>query len=195
MKLERLTLGQVLQLSDSTDYFTVAKFLLPKNIFKIKPLEEQTFGLIKEMQQAGEQPDKMVDFFVRLRKDEPIPELVIDGNKATTERLSREDEDIARVMALDFLNFFHQWHWITNHLRVITKRESDFLGHEPTPKEEQAGIENLYKYGAFATIDILAGGDPLRYEAIEAIDYLVIFTKLRMEKERADYQINLNRQK
>ena len=67
------------------------------------------------------------------------------------------------------------------------------LIYKPESDEEQAGIEMYNQFGYFATIDRLAGGDPLKYDEIGETEFSVIFAKLMLNK--VDTQFSKNYQK
>ena len=67
------------------------------------------------------------------------------------------------------------------------------LAYKPEPDEEQAGIEMYNQFGYFATIDRLAGGDPLKYDEIGQTEFSVIFAKLMLNS--VDTQFSKNYQK
>ena len=67
------------------------------------------------------------------------------------------------------------------------------LVYKPSADEEQAGIEMYNQFGYFATIDRLAGGDPLRYDEIGQTEFSVIFAKLMLNN--VDTQFSKNYQK
>ena len=51
---------------------------------------------------------------------------------------------------------------------------------------EAQASERMAKYGTLNIIDSLAEGDILRWKEIEKLPYMVVFTKLMMDKTRAD---------
>jgi len=167
MTLKNISLSDVLQLENNKDYFDIAKYLKPKNILNAKPIDEQPFGLVKEFEIATD--------------DKKIIELI--GRYC--DKLSIE------IMEMNFFEFYYQHNFIIEELTKIRKREHEFLNYLPTSKEVSAGIENLYKFGVFATVDALAGGDVLKYKQIEEIPYGIIFTKLYLNKEKNIYENNL----
>ena len=64
------------------------------------------------------------------------------------------------------------------------------LAYRPEPDEEQAGIEMYSQFGYFATIDRLAGGDPLRYDEVGQTEFSVIFAKLMLNSVDAQFSKN-----
>ena len=64
------------------------------------------------------------------------------------------------------------------------------LIYKPEPDEEQAGIEMYNQFGYFATIDRLAGGDPLKYDEVGQTEFSVIFAKLMLNSVDAQFAKN-----
>lgn len=56
-----------------------------------------------------------------------------------------------------------------------------------------AGIKKFERYGINNTIDALAEGDVLKWEEVLLMPYNVIFTKLRMNKDKVVFQRSLKR--
>jgi len=164
MNLDKKTLFEVLQTANNKDYFLLAKYLKGKNLFDAKELNDQPFGIIKEIQ-----------YILQKEDFENYPSII---TKVC---------NIEQPENLDFFDYFYQWNWILQELEKIKNREDEFLGYEPTNKEIAAGVENLYKFGSFATIDKLAGGDILKYKEVEKMPYHLVFTKLYLEKTTAEY--------
>lgn len=71
---------------------------------------------------------------------------------------------------------------ITNQLTEILKTEKATLEILPTPEQIRAGISEFEKLGIFSTIDDLAGGDPLKYDAVLQLEYSVVYSKLLKNK-------------
>ena len=67
---------------------------------------------------------------------------------------------------------------LQNQLIDIKKLEAKMLKAEHTAEQKQAGINEFDKLGIFNTIDMLAQGDPLKYDDVLKIDYGTIFNKL-----------------
>lgn len=71
---------------------------------------------------------------------------------------------------------------ITNQLTEILKTEKATLEILPTPEQIRAGISEFEKLGIFSAIDDLAGGDPLKYDAVLQLEYSVVYSKLLKNK-------------
>ena len=77
-------------------------------------------------------------------------------------------------------------------IHKLQEKESENLSQKRTNQQIAAGIGKLDKYGSFGTIDMLAGGDPLKYESISQLSWSIAFLKLKLEKDRSDYEKNLS---
>jgi len=56
---------------------------------------------------------------------------------------------------------------------------------------EAQASERMAKYGILNTIDSLAGGDILKWKEIERLPYMVVFTKLMMEKTKGEIMLDV----
>jgi hypothetical protein len=89
-------------------------------------------------------------------------------------------------------NVFRLYNHVAEENQLIIQKERT-LHYEADGDQEQAGIANINKYGKFATIDTLAGGDPLKYDEIEKIPWRRVFTKLKLDLDKSIYLENLSR--
>ncbi|MFA7361919.1 MAG: hypothetical protein WC139_12880 [Candidatus Kapaibacterium sp.] len=87
---------------------------------------------------------------------------------------------------------FAFYNWILSEVKAIEDKLKT-LYIAPTSEESQAGIENFQEFGAFATIDRLAGGDVLKYDAIERMPFNLIFTKMKLNKVTYEFDDNLRK--
>lgn len=72
--------------------------------------------------------------------------------------------------------------WIREQLERLSILELNYLSQDPDPKMVAAGIHKLNDMGELPTIDNLAGGDILKYEAIEALPYFRVYEKLKLNR-------------
>ena len=172
MNLNNYTLAEVLALENNSDYFVIAKNLNPKNLFKFDDINDMPFGLIKELHAYTYDTEKMIEFFVRLQTKQ---------EKITAKQIND-------TLNIKFFDFFYQWRWVEEEILKTVEMEQNFLSYDPTGDEIEAGIENLYKFGAFATVDGLANGNPLVYQEIESLPYGMIFTKLYLDSVKDKFQ-------
>jgi len=81
---------------------------------------------------------------------------------------------------------------IVDQLTNILKVEQSTLHKAPTFEQTAAGIEEFEKLGYFSQIDDLAGGDPLKYDAILQLEYSVVYYKLLKNKISATFTERYN---
>ncbi|WP_431137468.1 hypothetical protein [Psychroserpens mesophilus] len=95
-----------------------------------------------------------------------------------------------KVLNLRITEFFGLLNNVKNQLEQISKAEASSLTSEHTNiKWEQVnGSERLQKFGIYNTLDALADGDILKYDAIMNLEYSEVFTKLLMNKTNSDLQ-------
>ena len=60
-------------------------------------------------------------------------------------------------------------------------------------KQEQAGINDLNKFGVTNLIDMLAGGDVLKWDSVLKLEYSVAWLKIRMVLANNKFQRNYNK--
>lgn len=78
--------------------------------------------------------------------------------------------------------------WLIDELKSINELESKYLRSEPDIKMIQAGINNLDQFGIKNTLDNLAKGDILKYDAIRKLKYHDVFDKQYMEVVRSEIE-------
>ena len=105
----------------------------------------------------------------------------------STDKKKRKPELFWR---LKWHKVFRLWNHIHKQVLQINKRE-EVLQYEPDADQESAGIDRFVKFGTLATIDLLADGNVLLYDQIEAQPYKLIFAKLYLEHEKGIYLKNL----
>jgi len=71
---------------------------------------------------------------------------------------------------------------ILKQIKEILEVEKHNLDNPPSAEQIRAGIEEFSKLGYFNTIDDLAGGDPIKYDAVLELEYIVIYNKLLKSK-------------
>lgn len=93
---------------------------------------------------------------------------------------------------LKLTEYFPALNFIINGVEQIVKMEANRLSSTPKDELLACGIERMNAYGDLVTIDTLAGGDILKWSQVEAMPWRYIFTKLCMEKDRAEIQDNVD---
>lgn len=102
--------------------------------------------------------------------------------RETTEDLLRAFEIVYKCKARDIIRmevtqFYRCMIFITNEVDKVIKMEQQHWNAEPTDhdaKLQQAGVKELEQFGDLPMIDSLAGGDILRYNDIEKLNYLEV---------------------
>lgn len=96
------------------------------------------------------------------------------------EKFNAEDlEKMEKILrSCDVATVYGGLKFIAEQLKNISEREANLLKSEVTHEQKLAGIENFNQLGHFNTIDMIAGGDVLKYETVLALDYNTIFNKL-----------------
>ena len=144
-----------------------------KNLTKIDP-QEWEWGRVKQIQ------DLVNKEYLWLTD---IVEVVMVA-------LDLKREEVEQMKWFDIARFYS---FILKAVIDINTKEQQ-LAYEPDAKEMSAGIENFQKFSWFATLDRLAGGDVLKYDEVGKQQWVVIFTKLLLNKTEAEYNKNLMRQ-
>lgn len=96
--------------------------------------------------------------------------------------------DAPEQMKMDILDYFPLVNFILAGTEKIVEMEKRMLQTPSKPELEAAGVEDLQKYGELITIDNLSGGDILRHHEIEQLPWRKVFTKLCLEKDKAEVQ-------
>ena len=99
---------------------------------------------------------------------------------------------IEKIMQKTWIDIFQFLKFVDESIQKITEKEEN-LSYDPDADEENAGIENYNQFGYFATIDRLAGGDPLKYESIGKMEYSIIYAKLLLNKVDSEFIKNYHR--
>ena len=81
------------------------------------------------------------------------------------------------VSNMDSNDVFSLVLWVKDQMESISKMEQEFLVSDTDPDMMAAGINELQQFGDLNTIDQLAGGDILKYDAVKSLRYNVIFDK------------------
>jgi hypothetical protein len=154
------------------EYRAIGRMLKPQNR-DLAHITEWPYGTVKELQMR--------------MQDIPVDELpgiftFVDS------RIQEKD-----VWSWKWHDVYRFYRHLQEELKDIEELEK-LLYYEPTSKEENAGIHKFNEFGPLITIDRLADGDVLKYDAIEQKPYHLIFAKLKLEYTRRIYNENLERQ-
>lgn len=97
--------------------------------------------------------------------------------------------DLRGVTANEIMSFML---WIKKEQEKIYKIEEMYLSSDPDPLAVASGIHQLDEFGALSTIHQLAGSDPLKHAAIEALPYYKVYEILKLEKINRDISKKYN---
>ena len=88
------------------------------------------------------------------------------------------------LMGLEVFNFFAVQRWIMAQLEQMARIESEELSGEPCEAEKAAGVEQLQRFEHALSLDALANGDLLKYDALLRLPYVSIFRQLCLNHTR-----------
>ena len=91
------------------------------------------------------------------------------------------------LLPLNAVTVYSVFKFISNQLLKLVERDKT-LAQEPTYEQQKAGIKNFNQLGEFNTYDMLALGQPWRYNDILALDYNTIFNKLLKNKISSNFE-------
>lgn len=163
----------------------------PEAGFSLNGLTEEKFELIMKYGKASNQLGKYVSKdFVELpygivRKDLPTlqkKDLLYDSIMLILS-CQYDKVNLRGVSANDMMSFLL---WIKRQQERIYKIEEHYLSSDPEPEMISAGVHKLNELGVLSTIHNLAGKDPLKHAAIEALPYYKIYEILKLEKIERD---------
>ena len=158
------------------------------------PMDEllQQYNLLKMLRQSDTLKDKKADsilmqpysMIVKLKKyySNLTPEAMV----AMVKMVFGIKNEVQ--MQFKIVEYFPAVNFIVNGLDKIIELEVKRLTSQPKEELIMAGVEKMQVYGDLNTIDQLAGGDMLKWNEIEKMPWQYVFTKLCMEKDRADIQ-------
>jgi hypothetical protein len=168
MKVIDCTLAELEQLPrDQQENIITIGFVLKPDAWGTTEITLYEWGKVKEMQEAA-----------RKYKDlDMILNMICIAKDMKKEELYN----------YNWRKLFAFFNYLAHGLEHINKLEK-LLEYEPTSEEVRAGIEDFDQFGYFVTIDRLAGGDPLKYDAIVKLPFDVIYSKLLLSKTDAIFQ-------
>ena len=156
--------------ADKFEYYKRIGLLLAPDAGGLNEITVWTYGKVKEMQMKFTQ-----DILFR-----EIPGVLA---------FCHESEP-ADFFDMKWHRVFGLYNHIVQENQVIVEREK-VLSFDPDGDMIAAGIEEFQKFGTLVTIDMLADGNVLMYDPIEAKPYDLIFSKLLLESTKARYNKNL----
>lgn len=100
---------------------------------------------------------------------------VYDNDKFDVERLEEVEQLLSK---LDVETIYSAVKFLLDQFTARAVYEKKVIISTITHEQIKAGIKNFNVLGDFNTIDEIAKGDPLKYEAVLRLDYHTIFNKL-----------------
>ena len=152
--------------ADELNFYITTGLFIPENSWSIHELTEWPYGKVMELLMYFESDIEM--------------EKLIEIIHFATEM----DKEV--ILKKHWHEVFAFYNWLkiqAEKINVMLKT----LYVEPTADEINAGIENYAPYGVFVTVDRLAGGYPPNYPEIENTTFMIIFTKLSLNKVDTAY--------
>lgn len=98
------------------------------------------------------------------------------------------------IMQLDIVQFYGALNNIKNQVMDMVEMEENniYYKEDNIKAEEVKAGERMAKFGPLNVIDSLAGGDIEKWERIEQLPYLTVFTKLVKQAEEANIKYDMN---
>ncbi len=176
VKFANISLLHLSQLEDKDEYYFVFKhspdFQKAVDHIGIGELHMKPFGMIKDAQESFSAEDT---------------------TDAILEYMSEfSGKSVEELLNIGVLEFFQSRNYMTEELAKITEVERITFSRGTTIEEEQAGIDELSKFGVELQIEQLCKGEICRREEIRATPYHLAFSWLAMWAERSDFQERLN---
>lgn len=176
VKFANISLLQLSQLEDKDEYHFVFKhspdFQKAVDHIGIGELHMKPFGMIKDAQESFSAEDT---------------------TDAILEYMSEfSGKSVDELLNVGVLEFFQSRNYMTEELAKITEVERITFSRGTTNEEEQAGIDELSKFGVELQIEQLCKGEIWQRDAIRATPYHIAFTWLAMWAARSDFQERLN---
>ncbi len=89
-------------------------------------------------------------------------------------------------LKLDMFNAFAAYKWITEMISEMNQTWNQWLGGDISDEEKESGVEDLNDFDYVVSLHTLANNDLLKYDAILAKPYSLIFRTLCLNKKIAD---------
>ncbi|PZR20884.1 MAG: hypothetical protein DI539_09435 [Flavobacterium psychrophilum] len=151
-------------------------------MIKVRDVRELTFGRVNEL---------------RINLQVPSLEALFESITFVT-NLTEEE-----VMELTILDYYGTLASIKKGLEIISLMEENELGDDEDDDADETEIlyrsvnasQRMARFGVMNTINCLAGGDITKFKAIEDLPFMVVFTKLVMNKtnEKINREVELLR--
>ena len=161
--VELISFAEFIELDDTTrTYYQTVGALLPPTSWNVGKIGQMEWGKVKEIQFIYSSPNLTYN----------------DLTKVLSIASGEEEKNICRKTWVDVWKFHN---FVYKEIERISEMEANYLSYDLTGAEASA-LEPLGKFGHFATLHGLAGGDPLKMGDIEKLKYDFVFTFLYYEK-------------
>jgi len=153
--------------ADELNFYITTGLFIPENSWGFSDLTEWPYGQVMELLMYFESDIEM----------DKLVEIIHFATKIDREGILKKN--------------WHEVFAFYNWLKIQTDKINEMLKTlyvEPTSDEINAGIENFAPFGVFATINGLAGGDILKFDAVENTSFMIVFTKLSLNKVDTEYR-------
>lgn len=162
MKLKNCTFTELfgLTVEDFSMYQTIGLSLDPDS-WGVPDLLEWPYITVKQIQ------DKMSDAYN------------YDTMMWIIKELTKLDAD--KIMQKKWHDVFAFFNFVIQQIKKANELEQKLI-YEPDADETRAGIDQYNQFSYFATIDRLAGGDPLKYDGVGNVQFSVIYSKLLLNR-------------
>lgn len=168
MKLRKISFAEYISLEDHSEYDFAIQYadeVKPADVLKFGELTKHSFGEVKDLQYLFQKDDSLFRFVKYMNADE-----------------------LGSLSVFDFFAFFK---YISAQVGRVNEIENKLLSHYPSQDEEEAGLERFAKFSSLIQVDSLAGGKIYLYEKIRSMLYEDCLMKLSLDKERSDFQRDL----
>ena len=169
--------------ADKFDYYSRFGKLMRPDPGNLEEIVKWTYGKVKQLQMKFTQDfdyNEIPGIIAFCHEEGKYDDLDDEEKKTSTQRI-REKK---------WHEVFGLYNHIKNEVDVIVEREK-ILSYEPEADQVEAGIEMFQQFGVLTTIDVLADGNVLMWDAIEEKPYYLIFAKLQLESVKRVYNKNM----
>ena len=152
---------------------TVQDPIFPDSNIRIKHVRELLFGEVNE---------------IRMLFDEGTISSIIEAVAILT------NMPVDTVNCFTIVDFYSIYNCIEFNIEQLSNMEENELvtdNSDPHWEMVRAG-ERMARFGILNQVNSLAGGDITKWESIMNMPYMTVFTKLRMDKEQAQIQNDLD---
>lgn len=174
MEIKNIILAKYFELSDRSKYDYVLRYYTDsQDVFNLGDFTKLQFENVKDLQYKftkGVNIKDVIDFIS-----------------------NEKDMDIKEIGSIKFMEFAKSYNYIKKQVDFINILEENSLAGTTTPEAEQADVARFDKFGYLIQLDKLANGDITKYPEVKSLIYIDCFTKLLLEKEREEFNQELNK--